>query len=211
MAFCLDTEVSMASAAVPLPSYSRQPEVRAGESLNGLCGRAAAEPHRDQEGRTLEGLNGLCGRAAAEDAYASNVGAEMSQWPLRPCRCRACCTQVASPNTKSQWPLRPCRCRDEGVDVDPRLLVSMASAAVPLPRLSISVFISKDSGLNGLCGRAAAALRDVRATRSEWVSMASAAVPLPSRVPQTDRVVSLSQWPLRPCRCRGCHQTACGQ
>ncbi len=63
------TSVSMASAAVPLPrpaayDYTKQFLM----SLNGLCGRAAAEyQYRRFELYRTKGLNGLCGSAAAED------------------------------------------------------------------------------------------------------------------------------------------------
>ncbi len=215
--------VSMASAAVPLPVYTFGGSTCC-ERLNGLCGRAAAGDKRvPSEVRSQVSMASAA--VPLPDAYVadSQYRVPESQWPLRPCRCRVCdasgCRQadvsmasaaVPLPGhdwyrqakyAMSQWPLRPCRCRKF------TLTDTSAASQSQWPLRPCRCRVEGKCGglwlcLNGLCGRAAAGYFLSAYPEEIKVSMASAAVPLPDALEQYALNI-LSQWPLRPCRCRG--------
>ncbi len=173
-------EVSMASAAMPLPVGANVGGVQPKYSLNGLRPCRCRYFH-DPDSEPALCLNGVCGHVAAGNEQGKRISIALSQWPLRPYLCRdaqvygfhnelkVSMASAAMPlpmdryeennsRTWSQWPLRPCRCRSmPSTLMHPATAVSMASAAVPLPAVP-SPQVPAPSCLNGLCGRAAAGL-----------------------------------------------------
>ncbi len=216
-------DVSMASAAVPLPGR-RARHLYAGTGLNGLCGRAAAGRVHLLQRQLLRSLNGLCGHAAAGSGYhASQVQAvsmASAAVPLPDVAGAALPNAAQVSMASAAVPLPVTLARSECLF----LKVSMASAAVPLPgtgragiyHLDVSMASAavplpgraglrprRRTGLNGLCGRAAAGAFPLkswtRLRKSQWPLR-----PCRCRTGYCDALADSqkSQWPLRPCRCR---------